>query len=134
MPTIKKEDLPLIGSSYNFVGAEQGDVGVSIFLVEAEPGRGAPLHFHEYDEIVIVLEGNSRFVIEDAIRDAEAGNIIVVKAGTPHGFVNSGVGVLKQIDIHISPTFKQQLLEPTEISRKANLPLPQLEGGRVEGS
>ena len=43
MHLIQKENLPFIGSSYNFVGAEQGDVGVSMFLVEAKPRQGAPL-------------------------------------------------------------------------------------------
>ncbi len=124
MHLIRKENLPFIGSSYNFVGAEQGDVGVSMFLVEATPGQGAPLHFHDYDEIVIVQEGKSRFVVGDVIQDAGAGNILVVKARTPHGFINTGEGLLKQIDIHVNPRFKQQLLEPTETSRKANLPLP----------
>ncbi len=124
MHLIQKENLPFIGSSYNFVGAEQGDVGVSMFFVEAKPGQGAPLHFHDYDEIVIVQEGNSRFVMGDEIQDAVAGKILVVKARTPHGFINRGEGLLKQIDIHVSPRFKQQLLEPTETSRKANLPLP----------
>ena len=124
MHLIQKKNLPFIGSSYNFVGAEQGDVGVSMFLVEAKPGQGAPLHFHDYDEIVIIQEGNSRFVMGDEIQDAVVGNILVVKARTPHGFINSGEGLLKQIDIHVSPRFKQQLLEPTEASRKANLPLP----------
>jgi hypothetical protein len=37
MHAVRKEDLPLIGSSYNFVGAEHGDVAISIFLVEAQP-------------------------------------------------------------------------------------------------
>jgi mannose-6-phosphate isomerase-like protein (cupin superfamily) len=124
MHLIQKENLPFIGSSYNFVGAEQGDVGVSMFLVEAKPGQGAPLHFHEYDEIAIVQEGKSRFVIGVEIQDAVPGSILVVKAGTPHGFINTGEELLKQIDIHVSPWFKQQLLEPTETSRKANLPLP----------
>jgi quercetin dioxygenase-like cupin family protein len=124
MHLIQKENLPFIGSSYNFVGAEQGNVGTSMFLVEAKPGQGAPLHFHDYDEIVIVQEGKSRFVVGDEIQDAVPGNILVVKARTPHGFINSGEGLLKQIDIHESPRFKQQSLEPTETSRRANLPLP----------
>jgi mannose-6-phosphate isomerase-like protein (cupin superfamily) len=132
MNMIRKEDLPFIGSSFNFVGAKQGDVGISMFLVEANPGHGAPLHFHEYDEIAIVQEGNSRFVIGDEIQDATAGNIVVVKAGTPHGFINSGVGLLKQIDIHISPHFKQQILDSTDTSRKAHLPFPDNDKGEAE--
>src|SRR6201987_5353436 len=93
-----KEQLPLIGNSYNFVGADQGDVAISMFLVEAQPGRGAPLHCHEYDEVVLVQEGQSRFVTGDEVRDASPGDILVVKAGTPHGFVNVGQGILRQTD------------------------------------
>ncbi len=124
MHAVRKEDLPLIGSSYNFVGVDQGNVGISMFLVEAQPGRGAPLHFHEYDEIVLVQEGRSRFVIGELIREAQPGDILVVKAKTPHGFINAGSGVLKQLDIHVSPRFRQELVEPTEVSRKAGLPEP----------
>jgi mannose-6-phosphate isomerase-like protein (cupin superfamily) len=120
---VRKEDLPLIGSSYNFVGAEQGDVAISMFLVEAQLGRGAPLHIHEYDEIVLVQEGMSRFVIGELIREALPGDILVVKARTPHGFVNAGSGILKQLDIHVSPRFRQELVESTETSRRAGLPL-----------
>ena len=122
MHVVRKEDLPLIGISYNFVGAEQGDVAISMFLVEAAPGRGAPLHIHEYDEIVLVQEGQSRFVIGDVIREAGPGDILVVKARTPHGFINAGTGVLKQLDIHVSPRFKQELVDPTETSLRAGLP------------
>jgi quercetin dioxygenase-like cupin family protein len=122
MHVIRREELPLIGSSYNFVGADHGDVAISMFLVEAQPGRGAPLHCHEYDEIVLVQEGQSRFVIGDEIRVASAGDILVVKAGSPHGFVNAGTGLLRQTDIHVSSSFKQMNLDPTDVSRAAGLP------------
>jgi mannose-6-phosphate isomerase-like protein (cupin superfamily) len=119
---IRKDQLPLIGSSYNFLGADQADVAVSMFIVEAKPGRGAPLHKHEYDEIVLVQEGQPRFVVGEEIREATPGDILVVKAGTPHGFVNAGSGTLKQIDIHVNPQFQQTNLRPTEASRAAGLP------------
>ena len=122
MYAIRKTDLPFIGSSYNFVGADHADVGVSIYLIEAQPGRGAPLHFHEYDEIVIIQEGHSRLVVGNEIREVGPGDILVVKARTPHGFINIGEGILKQVDVHLNPTFKQQNVEPTELSEKAGLP------------
>lgn len=134
MHAVRKTDLPLIGSSYNFVGEDHDNLAISMFLVEAQPGRGAPLHLHDYDEIVVVQEGRSRFVVGDEIREATAGDILVVKARTPHGFVNIGDGVLKQIDIHVSPRFKQHNLEPTEVSRKGQLPLNKSAHSRdVEG-
>ena len=79
MHIVRKQDLPFIGSSYNFVGADNANVAVSIFLVEAEPGRGAPLHIHEYDEIAIVQEGTSRFLAGEEIRDTQPGDILVIK-------------------------------------------------------
>ncbi|HTB97508.1 MAG TPA: cupin domain-containing protein [Terracidiphilus sp.] len=124
MALLNKQNLPFIGSSYNFVGAHHGDTGVSMFLVEAEPGRGAPLHQHPYDEIALIQEGHSRLVLGDEIQDAGPGDIVVIKAGTPHGFINAGDTVLKQIDIHVNPVFEQENLEPTASSLKANLPNP----------
>ena len=122
MHVVRKEQLPLIGSSYNFVGADQANVAISMFLVEAKPGRGAPLHCHEYDEVVVVQEGQPRFVVGEETRDAGPGDILVVKAGTAHGFVNAGTGILRQIDIHVSPRFRQTNLPGTDLSRAAGLP------------
>lgn len=119
---MRREDLPFVGNSFQFVGADQGDVGVSMFLVEAKPGRGAPLHRHRYDEIVVVQEGHGRMVVGDETRETGPGDIVVVKAGTPHGFVNIGESVLKQVDIHVNPRFEQENLEPTEVSLRAGLP------------
>lgn len=122
MLVIRKEDLPFIGSSHRFAGEDHANVGISMFLVEAMPGRGAPLHRHEYDEVILIQEGTSRVVAGDEIRAASAGEIIVIKAGTPHGFVNAGSGVLRQTDIHLAPQFNQTNLDPTQTSRAAGLP------------
>ncbi len=125
MRAMRKEELPFAGSSYQFAGVDQGNVGVSFFLVEAKPGRGAPLHRHTYDEVLLVQEGHGRVVVGEETRETGAGDIVVVKAGTPHGFVNIGASVLKQVDIHVSPVFRQENLPPTEVSLRAGLPVPQ---------
>ncbi len=39
------------------------------------------------------------------IREVRAGEIVVVDADQPHGFVNSSQSRLRQIDIHLSPHF-----------------------------
>lgn len=127
MHAVRKSELPFVGSSYQFVGADHSDAPVSIYFVEAQPGRGAPLHIHPYDEIMTIQEGHARLVIGDEIREAGAGDIVVIKARTPHGFVNIGDFALKQTDIHVSPRFIQENLEPTELSRRARLPLPKME-------
>jgi len=40
MHHVRQENLPFVGSSYEFVGAEQGDTGVSVFLFHGKPGPG----------------------------------------------------------------------------------------------
>ena len=39
MHHIRQQDLPFVGSSLEFVGAEQGDTSVSVFLFHGKPGR-----------------------------------------------------------------------------------------------
>jgi hypothetical protein len=43
MHRVRQEDLPFVGSSHQFVGADQGNVNVSVFLLRALPGRGRDL-------------------------------------------------------------------------------------------
>jgi len=39
MYRVRQDDLPFKGSSHEFVGADHGDVNVSVFLLRALPGR-----------------------------------------------------------------------------------------------
>jgi hypothetical protein len=40
MPThnVRQENLPFVGGSYEFVGTEQGDTGIPVFLFYGKPG------------------------------------------------------------------------------------------------
>jgi mannose-6-phosphate isomerase-like protein (cupin superfamily) len=69
--------------------------------------RGPWLHKHDYDEIVYVIAGRSRWTVGNEVREAGAGDVLVVRAGEPHKFVSIGEGTLRQIDIHLNPTFAQ---------------------------
>jgi hypothetical protein len=40
MYRVRQEELPFVGSSHEFIGAEQGNVGVSVFLFSGLPGKG----------------------------------------------------------------------------------------------
>jgi len=62
MHHVRQENLPFVGSSHEFVGAEQGDTGVSVFLFHGKPGPGGKPgagpgpHRHPYDEIQFTRE------------------------------------------------------------------------------
>jgi quercetin dioxygenase-like cupin family protein len=112
MHIARKSELPLVGMSHEFVGKDQGQTGISFFLVSTtEPGKRVRLHRHDYDEVVHVIEGQSTWTINGQRVIATAGDTIVVHAGEPHGFVNSGQGQLRQIDIHLHPAFETTWLE-----------------------
>ena len=108
MHRTREQDLPFQGSSYQFVGANHGDVNVSVFLLRALPGRGPGPHRHPYDEVQFVREGRGIWVVEGKEFEAGAGDILVIKAGEVHGFKCIGDEPLVQVDVHLSPRFIQE--------------------------
>jgi quercetin dioxygenase-like cupin family protein len=72
MHRIRRDDLPYRGSSHNFVGAENGDVNVSVFLFRGGPGSGPGPHRHPYDEVQFVQEGRGRWTVNREEFEAEA--------------------------------------------------------------
>ena len=106
MSFLNLEQLPFVGMSYEFHGEKQG-APFSAYIVKAEPGQGPPLHTHPYVEVAFTVEGTATITVGNDTRQVRAGNVVVIPANTPHRFVNSGDGVLRQIDIHASPKFIQ---------------------------
>ncbi|MFN8583310.1 MAG: cupin domain-containing protein [Gemmatimonadaceae bacterium] len=111
MLRVRQEDLPFVGSSHQFVGAEHGDVGVSVFLLSAQPGKGPGPHRHPYDEVQFIREGRGRYRVNGKDFEASAGDILVIKAGEIHEFKAIGDGPLVQLDVHLSPRFIQENLD-----------------------
>lgn len=111
MEVVRLDSLPFSSIAHELVGDEHGGVGICVLFVDAPPGRGPSLHKHPYEEIFILQEGRGTFWAGDEEREAGAGEILIVPAGVPHRFVNTGDGPLKQIDIHVSPSFATEWLE-----------------------
>jgi mannose-6-phosphate isomerase-like protein (cupin superfamily) len=116
MPVLDFEQLPLSNISRELVGADHGGLDVSIIFVDAAPGRGPSLHRHPYAEVFIVQEGRATFVLGDEELEVQAGQIAIAPAGVAHAFTNTGDGPLRQVDIHLSPTFQTEWLEDQRAS------------------
>lgn len=99
---INKLDLPSSEIGWEFQGAQYADTNVSSLIIDAPPGSGPAPHSHPYEEIFIVQEGQATLTVGDATIEATSGQIMIVPAGVPHKFVNSGSGPLRQLDIHAS--------------------------------
>jgi mannose-6-phosphate isomerase-like protein (cupin superfamily) len=92
-------------------GYQFGGAHVCVIFVDLPPGGGPKLHRHPYEEVFIVLEGQANFTVGSGTVDARAGQVLVVKPGVPHKFINSGDGRLRQIDIHCNDRFVTEWLE-----------------------
>jgi len=97
---INKDQLQRTGTGWKFEGFNFTDANISFFIIEAAPGKGAKLHQHPYEEIFINLEGKATFTVGNETMEIKAGNVVIVPPNTPHKFVNTGDGILRQVDIH----------------------------------
>jgi mannose-6-phosphate isomerase-like protein (cupin superfamily) len=87
------------------------EAGISFIVVNAPPGGGPKLHRHPYEEVFVVQEGNATFTAGEETIEVSGGLVVVVPAGVPHKFVNSGTTRLRQVDIHASDRFVTEWLE-----------------------
>ena len=110
MHIVNTIDLPGT-TSHQFQGYAYGDVNVSFFVSATPPGRGPSLHTHPYAEVFVVQDEGLTFVVGDQTIDAAAGQILVVPAGVPHKFTNTGTAVAHHIDIHTSAKMETTWLE-----------------------
>ena len=107
---LRPGDLDESSFSREFVGDAYGGIPASVIVVDAEPGQGPPLHKHAYAELFFVIEGEATFTDGENEHVARAGEILIVGPDPPHGFVASGSGRLRQIDVHLSPRFVTEWL------------------------
>jgi quercetin dioxygenase-like cupin family protein len=111
MHHVRQKNLPFVGSSYEFVGVEQGNTDVSVFLFHGKPGSGPGPHRHPYDEIQFIREGRGVWTVNSKTFEGSAGDIFVIKAGEVHSFKAVGDSPLIQVDVHLSPRFVQENLQ-----------------------
>jgi mannose-6-phosphate isomerase-like protein (cupin superfamily) len=104
---IKRDQLP----EHELIGADHGGAGVCLIFVDVEPGGGPKLHKHAYEEVFVTLEGEATFRVDGRELVAGPNDVLIVPPHTPHGFTNTGSGRLRQVNIHVSPSFDTEWLE-----------------------
>jgi quercetin dioxygenase-like cupin family protein len=111
VPPINARDLPGSDRARRFEGVDHG-ADVSFFVIDGPPGHVVELHRHPYQEVFVVHAGRVRFTAGDATLDAVAGDVVVVPAGAPHGFANTGQERLRMTGIHVAAAMQTEWLEP----------------------
>jgi mannose-6-phosphate isomerase-like protein (cupin superfamily) len=109
---INREDLETSSArSYVFEGYRYGATSISLHLTDLEPGQGPLLHRHPYQEVFVAHEGRATYTVGETTMEVSAGQIVLVPAGIPHKFINSGQGPLRQTSIHPSSHMIEEQLE-----------------------
>jgi quercetin dioxygenase-like cupin family protein len=77
-------------------------------FVSFEPNTEAPMHVHEEEQIVLVLEGEFEFEIDGDVRPMHVGDVAVVPSWVPHGARTRDMSC-REVDIFNPP--RRSLLE-----------------------
>ena len=74
---------------------EMGAEHFAMRLFEVEPGGYTPLHVHDWEHEVFILEGEGLVVAGDEERLFRAGDVIFISPNEKHQFRNIGNSVVK---------------------------------------
>ena len=80
-PNYRKWDITTPGDGTTSSSLSQSIVGA---------GAGAPLHTHEADELIVVLEGTLDARLGDEVRRVGPDQTLVIPPNTPHSFTCVG--------------------------------------------
>jgi quercetin dioxygenase-like cupin family protein len=90
-----------------------GDNVMTNFVTYA-PHTEAPLHVHEEEQVVIVLDGELEFVIDGQTKLMRPGDVAVIPSWVPHGARTLEVGCT-QVDVFTPP--RKTLLDHARAQR-----------------
>lgn len=88
-------------------------------FVSFQPHTEAPKHVHVEEQIVIVLEGELEFEIDDEVRVLGKGDVAVVPPWVPHGARTLGTACL-EVDVFNPP--RETLLDHARAQRTQDVP------------
>jgi len=92
------------GGAVRYLEGARYGLGTSAYHSQVVPGSGPKEHTHPYAEVFVLHDGMARYVVGEDTIDATAGDVVIVPAGMPHRFTNTGGGMLRQTAIHEAPT------------------------------
>ena len=124
MPVVNHEERLLVPSASGrlsvrkVANAEVGASQQSVWRIEHAPGEVVATHWHEYEEVIVVLEGEGEATIGDETFVIGPDMSLIAPAYVLHGYRNTGSGYLKVLAVlpHAEATVRRDPL-PTAPAR-----------------
>ena len=82
-------------SHRTLAGSEHGLEGLEVWSQVIDAGSGTPPHWHECEEVIIVLQGEGTLHQADIARPFRAGDTLILPALEVHQIVNTGGAPLR---------------------------------------
>ncbi len=79
------------------IGKPEGAPHFALRVIEFEPGATFARHQHPYEHEIFVLEGDGIAEGPDGAAEMRPGAVLYIPADEPHGYRNTGPGVLRFI-------------------------------------
>lgn len=94
MPIIRNEDLPtseLPGLVHRTIaGHAQGVSSMEVWHQVMAPGAETPIHRHACEEVILVLAGSGRVIVDGEASAFQANSTLIVPPDVVHQLVNTG--------------------------------------------
>ncbi len=97
MPVVDYSALPAFSMRPGILGkwiagAEHGASTLSVLLNLVEPAARVPRHYHQYEEVILVEEGEVWLALEAEHRYLAPGQAALIPPNTVHAWGNAGPG------------------------------------------
>jgi len=94
MSLIHTEEIPefeLMGNHMRGLAtASRGAREVAVWRGLTDPGAGTPPHFHDREEVIVVLSGSGRATVDGEELPLAAGDVLIAPANVVHQLVAGG--------------------------------------------
>ena len=92
-------------------GIDGTPAGLAVLMERCASGDRIPLHRHDVDEVVIVVDGEGEYHLAGAVERVGPGDVVFIPAGTVHGTVNTGEDALHLHAVFPSRRVRMEMLE-----------------------
>ncbi|HVF74671.1 MAG TPA: cupin domain-containing protein [Acidimicrobiales bacterium] len=98
-------------TTWRLVVDPEGRARLAVLLERCAPGDAIPLHRHDVDEAIYVIDGEGEYRLGDHVEAVATGDTVFIPAGTPHGTRNTGQRPLHIHAVFPQTTVKMEMLE-----------------------
>ncbi len=81
----------------NVVTAHEGAPNFTMRVFDVQEGGHTPLHTHDYEHEIFVLEGEGEVTEANRVHGLRPGSVVFIRPGTAHQFRNTGGAVFRFI-------------------------------------